>query len=170
MSCSDNSRSICRRRESPRHRGSEPSQIRRSRPERLPHGFRFTVGVTPMGRVLSKVVAYSIELGVIAFVVAVLVIGCHSFGGRQVVRKHYDSGSLWQEIQVDSHGLPHGRFLELYENGTLKRDAEYSHGSWVSGQHFYPNGQVSQESTMGPNGDVVRAWLEDGTEITPPPQ
>lgn len=123
-----------------------------------------------MGRVLSKVVAYSLEICCLAVVVSAIVIGCRSLGGGGVIRKHYESGKLWQEIHVDGIGQFHGQFLEWHENGKVKRDAEYSHGSWVSGRHFYANGQVSQESTMGPNGDVVRAWLEDGTEITPPPQ
>lgn len=123
-----------------------------------------------MGRVLSKIVAYSMELGCLAVVITAIVIGCRSLGSGQVIRKNYPDGSLWLEIQVDGSGLPHGRYLEFYENGTLKRESEHSHGSWVSGKHFYANGQVSQESTIGPKGDVVRMWSEDGTEITPPPQ
>lgn len=114
-------------------------------------------------RILSAFVTYSIEFAALAIVVSAIVIGCRSLSGGGVIRQHYENGSLWRETHVDRDGKMHGRFLELYEDGSIKTETDYSHGSWIHSRHYHRNGQLAQES----DGVQTRDWLDDGTEVTP---
>lgn len=110
----------------------------------------------------------SFEVFAVLLVAVACVMGWRSFASESVYRTFYASGAVEREYHFDSEGRRHGRYLEFYEDGTIRQDSEFVHGVWVRVSHFYPDGQKAHESIAG-SPDIVRDWLPDGSEVTPPP-
>lgn len=112
---------------------------------------------------------FSAEALCVVLVVTACVMGWRSFASDRVYRLYYPSGAVEREYHFDSEGRRHGPYLEFFEDGSIRQESEFAHGVWVRVTHFYPNGQKAYELISG-SPDIVRDWLEDGTEVTPPPR
>src|SRR5262245_53719828 len=88
------------------------------------------------------------ELTVVLLAVALLSTPGRT-GVQDTKKEHFDSGKLKAEYGVDAEGRRHGRYVEYFESGKKRIQANFSRGE-LDGEfiEFYESGEVSGKKVL----------------------